>query len=130
MRIGAGLCATISGVLARAARLPRLREAVALAAMLAAAVMLGAGISRLTAHYGPAKVLYLLAGAVLAVASVVSVRVGVLAVLVALTFPFRSSVLIGVEVHTSHVVALALGAGVLGRVATGRLRVPRGILAP
>lgn len=109
---------------------PRQLELLLLGLFLPFVAVAGVMVSRFGDEFGAAKVIFLLAALAGGLAAVVELRIAVAVLVVALAFPFRTKLLLGIELHTSHLAMFVLV--VLGFVALyfGRLRAPRGFVVP
>jgi O-antigen ligase len=109
---------------------PRRLELLALALFLPFVAVAGAMVSRFGSEFGAAKVIFLLLALAGGLAAVLELRIGVAVLLAALAFPFRTKLLLGIDLHTSHLIMFLVVAMGLAALYFGRLRAPRGFAVP
>jgi len=116
----------MSTLAARWDRLPqRRREALLVLACLPAVTVAGAVSASLSSRYGMTKFAWFAAGGVAAMFSISSLRISLPVLLAALSFPFRTKLLLDVDVHTaSFIVLIVIGQLLLG-IREHTLGVPR-----
>jgi O-antigen ligase len=109
---------------------PRQRELILLALFLPLVAVAGVMISRFGGEFGAAKVLFLMAAVAGLLIAAADIRIAIGVFVIVLAFPFRTKLLFGINLHTSHLIMfLVAGMGLAG-LYFERLRPPRGFLAP
>jgi O-antigen ligase len=103
------------------------REALVVVAALPLVALVGAGTATLSGQFGAAKVIWVLLVLVGAVMSLSDLRIAVAVLVFALAFPFRTKLLFGVEVHTTHFLLIVVAAMGLIELSLGRRVAPRGL---
>jgi O-antigen ligase len=90
----------------------------------------GAAVSVMLASFGAGKVVWVLAIMLGGIWAMHDARRTAAVLALALAFPFRTKLLFGLEVHTTHLLLAAIaGLGML-ELALRRRQVPRGLIAP
>jgi O-antigen ligase len=107
----------------------RRAELALLALALPFMALVGREVSVLSAQFGAAKVVWVALVGIGATVAMSSLRRGILVLVLALAFPFRTKLLFGVEVHTTHLLMLLVVAMGLFAMAMGPKRPPRTMLA-
>jgi hypothetical protein len=106
------------------------QELAVVGAALPVIVIAGAITAVLVAHFGPAKVIWVLAVLLGAIWAIGDRRRIAIVLVLALSFPFRTKLLFGLQIHTTQLLLVAMaGLGIVD-VALRRRQVPRGLLAP
>jgi O-antigen ligase len=106
------------------------RELAVVAAVLPGVAVAGAITSVLIARFGPAKVVWVLAVLVGGIWAMGDLRRIAVVLVLALSFPFRTKVLFGLEVHTAQLLLIAIAGLGLVSLALRRRHAPRGLVAP
>jgi O-antigen ligase len=114
-------------------RLPQLRiraDILLVAASIPLLLAVGAESSRAVDRYGIFKVVWLILAAGVGVVGSTSIPRSIAVLLFASAIVFRTSAIVGIEFHTTHILLLFLAVQVLVAWAYGRIVVPRGLTAP
>jgi hypothetical protein len=109
---------------------PLQRDLLLVCAALPVIALGGALIASLSSEFGAAKVIWVLLAAGGAVLSLADFRVAIAVLLLALAFSFRTKLVFGVEVHTSHLILLLVAAQGLAALYFRRNAVPPGFVVP
>jgi len=109
---------------------PRQRELILIALFLPMVAIAGVMVSRFGGQFGAAKVIFLIVAVAGVLAAAIELRIGVAVLLAAVAFPFRTKLLLGINLHTSQLVMFLVAGMGLAALYFGRLRAPRGFVVP
>lgn len=115
---------------AHGAGLVQRRDVATFAATIPILVVAGVLVTELSSSYGSVKVLWVTLAFLGALASLGNLRVALVVLVFGLAFPFRTKLLFGLDVHTTHLLLAAIAILAMVRFFAGKLRVPRGMAVP
>jgi hypothetical protein len=106
------------------------QEVAVLGLLLPFCAIAGAAVSVMVDRFGTGKVVWVLAFLLGVIWAMDNARRTAAVLALALTFPFRTKLLFGLEVHTTHLLLAAIAGLGMFDLALRRRRVPSGLIAP